>query len=982
MYLSTFGVAQLSTIHLPPRHLLLLAYLAAEGTVSRARLRSVFWPNHPTAAASLRVALSELRRTAPTLIAERGDRLIMQAGSDLADFLGHVQAGRSEAALELYRGPFLADLPAALFGPELEEWLLETRESLAEQLWESLMHAAEGFIGQGQTIHAGQHAEAAWQLPALTPRDEHDLQRLHRVLVASGSLQAGLVAREARQLGVEIEATSPAIRETPRPSALKPALPTEVTPFVGQLGALKQLAGWLAEPDIRLVTILGAGGAGKTRLALQAARQARQVYQERVWWISLEDLSHPDGLFAHIALALGMPLSPGISALETLAGVLADKAALIVLDQFEHLSGAAPLVADLLGLCPDLKVLVTSRHRLLMRAEVTFELRGLEVNTSSATAHSDALTLFLQQARRVRPSYRFSDADLRHAQEVCALVDGMPLAIELSANWIRLLTPGQMLAELRSNLNLLDLPIQDLPERHRNLRLVLEQSWQRLSGRDREVLTALAVFHGGFTVRAATSVTGATLRELQILVDKSMLRVDDTGRFSWHPLIAQFSRQRLHETPERQAALETMHTAYFLDLSGKRWFDILDGHRQLEWRTWFSVEYPNLTAALRSAIDRSDFQGAAYLSRNLVRERMNRGVADIGLDTVLALLPHLEGQDDLDARAWALISAELLAMYGGVDVSALHLDAVKAARQTNDNFTLMIALYIREYGSQQRGDPGHAALLAETYDTAVRTGQKGPLATALRRRASVALSQGDGAAALADLARGLSLVQHLGVNNIHADLLLLMGQLQVLQGELNAAWQSFETAHHLFSTLGLRPEASTCLDGLALTCLFRAGPGNRLENLHLALRWCDEADRVFKPQARYAVRDNINMRGFVLSALGRLPEAEVCLTGDVQAARRCSNHQGELIARLGLGGVALRRQDWGKAKAEYESVVNDSSRQSGHMPARWLAQYGLAEAQKQLGEQQAAQVSLEDAQRLGHGLGAVLPPILSSVLSD
>lgn len=360
--------------------------------------------------------------------------------------------------------------------------------------------------GQGQTKQACQHAEAAWQLPALTPRDEHDLRRLYRVLMASGSLQAGLVAREARQLGVDIE--SSLLKPRAASVTLKPALPAEVTPFVGQRETLRQLGEWLADPDIRLLTILGAGGAGKTRLALQVARQARPNFQGRVWWVPLEDLSHPDELYAHLALALGTPLSPGMSALDSLANVLAERSALLVLDQVEHLEGAAPLVADLLGRYPDLKVLVTSRHRLLLRAEVTFELRGLEVAALTAEAHSDALTLFLQQARRVRPSYPLSHADLKDAQELCVLVDGMPLAIELIANWMRMLTPGQMLTE----------------------------------------------------------------------------------------------------------------------------------------------------------------------------------------------------------------------MYGGVDASALSLDAVSAARQTGDNFTLMIALYIREYAAQQRGDPGRAALLAEMVEAQMQAG--------------------------------------------------------------------------------------------------------------------------------------------------------------------------------------------------------------------------------------------------------------------
>lgn len=973
MYLNTFGVTQLSSAHLPPRHLLLLAYLAEEGTVSRARLRSVFWPNNPTAAASLRVALSELRRSAPTLIAERGDQLILQGGSDLSDLLAHLQAGRCGEALKLYRGPFLADLPGELFGPELEEWLLETRESLADQLWEALIRSAEQLVGQGQLVQACGHAEAAWQLPALMPRDEHDLRRLHRLLVACGSLQAGRVAREARQLGVELEVNATLERLSP---PLKPALPAEVTPFVGQRETLSLLAEWLTDPDIRLLTILGAGGAGKTRLALQTARQLQPNFQGRVWWIALEDLNRPEGLYAQIALSLGTPLSPGMSALESLANVLAERPALIVLDQLEHLSGAEPLIANLLGRYSDLKVLVTSRHRLLLRAEVTFELRGLEVNAATNAAHSDALTLFLQQARRVRPTYRFSETDLLYARELCVLVDGMPLAIELIANWMRMLTPGQMLMELRSNLQLLDLPFQDLPARHRNLRLVLEQSWQLLTERDREVLSALAVFHGGFSVSAASSVTGATLSELEALVDKSMLRVDDTGRFSRHPLIAQFSLHRLQDTPERKVALLGRHIAYFLEQSSQGWYEVLNGHQQLVWRNWFRAESSNLTAALSQAISRTDHVSAAYLCRNIVRNWLNLGAAHAGLETVLELLPHLEAPEQAEVRAWAMMSAEYLAMHCGADLSMIPGDALAVSRQTGNDFAILCALYIREFASQEKGDSGHAALLEEVYEAALHTGRKAPLVLILRRRASVALSGGQGNAAYADLARGIGLGQGLGINYPHADLLLLMGQLQILRGELASAWQSFSAALQIFTTLEFPPEASACLEGLALVCLCRAVPGQREEKLQEALRWCDEADRVFKSQGRYAVRDNVNVRGFVLSALNQLPEAQACLTSDVQSARNCGNHQGELVARLGLGELLLRRHDWDGARIVFAEIVSDASKRGGHVPARWFALHGLAEALKQLGEKRAWHSRLMVARELGKGLGAELPAFL------
>ncbi|WP_189070848.1 hypothetical protein [Deinococcus radiotolerans] len=172
------------------------------------------------------------------------------------------------------------------------------------------------------------------------------------------------------------------------------------------------------------------------------------------------------------------------------------------------------------------------------------------------------MTLFLSQARRVRPTARLTDADLAHVQAICAFVDGLPLAIELAANWLRMLTAEQILQQLQTGLELLEFPVVDLPERHRNLRVVLEQSWHYLTPRDQEVLAALVVFHGGFTFAAAAAVTGASLRDLQVLVDKSMLSVDVTGRFNRHALIAQLSRQHLDPDHQRQRQLEERHAAF------------------------------------------------------------------------------------------------------------------------------------------------------------------------------------------------------------------------------------------------------------------------------------------------------------------------------------------------------------------------------------------------------------------------------------
>ncbi|WP_232337964.1 ATP-binding protein, partial [Deinococcus arboris] len=597
---------------------------------------------------------------------------------------------------------------------------------------------------------------------------------------------------------------------------------------------------------------------------------------------------------------------------------------------------------------------------------------GLLIEARPGQTMSDALVLFIGQARRVRPVYRFTDLDLEHAQAVCTFVDGLPLAVELTANWIRTLTPEAILGNVQAILGLPSAPMSDLPERHQSMRLVLEQSWERLTPREQEVLAALAVFHGGFTFAAAAAVVGATLQDLQGLVDTSMIRVDVTGRFSQHPLIAQLSRQYLSENLVAQRTLEEKHAAFFLKQSNTGFYEQLDGQRQMEWQDWFHSEYPNLAAALDSATARADYLSAMYLARNLHREWNNRGLAAVKLPTILSLLPYVK--EEPAAHAWGLITAEAFAMYSGTQPVG---DALAAARAAGDEYNIMCALYVREFAVQQRGDAEHAALMDELYAAVVKTGRPAPLATMLRRRASVVLAKGDGAAAQNDLESGLFLAKQMGATFNRADLHLLMGQVHTLRGQLDAAEQCFHAALHMFTTLGYRPHASTCFNALALLQLLQVSPGYRSSALQVALDYCDRADETFSSEGRLAVRDNVNARGFVLSALNRLPEAQECFERDVQAARNSGNRQGEHMARLGLGHLALRRRDWSAAQTIFAAIVAEADAADGHRPACWLALHGLADTHLRLGHQHRAQTHWDEAQRLGQRLGAVLPYFLT-----
>jgi predicted ATPase/DNA-binding SARP family transcriptional activator len=588
------------------KELAVLAYLAVEGLAAqpRERLLGLLWPDasEESARNNLRVVLANLRYalgTAAPSADRQVVRLALDSGTlDVATFQELLSATRAhqhqrsepcaecaaqlEQAVELYRGDFLAGF-ALTDAAAFEEWALLWREALHQQALDALTMLADYY--EQVADYAALCRYARRQL-GLEPWHEPAQRQLMRGLALAGDRDAALAQYErcrqvlADELGVEPDVETRALYERIRAGHLTPAtrnvaasrhnLPALLTPFVGREAELATIAALRAQPDTRLLTLVGAGGMGKTRLALEIARASLEAYADGVFFVGLASLATAAELPSAIAQALDVALhgDPATALLR----FLRNKRLLLILDNFEHLLDSAELVVALLHEAPQVQIIATSRARLNVRGEQIYVVQGLEYGAEgspAAAASSAAVRLFAQAGRRGQPSFQVSEANLSALLRICRLVHGMPLGLELAAAWTEMLPLDEIAQEIERSADFLSADWLDAPERQRSMRGVFDWSWRLLSENERQVLRQLSVFRGGFTREAAEQVVGASLRVLTSLVHKSLLRRADgsaasTGRYELHELLRQFAAEQLDALPGERAAVEARHSMFYL----------------------------------------------------------------------------------------------------------------------------------------------------------------------------------------------------------------------------------------------------------------------------------------------------------------------------------------------------------------------------------------------------------------------------------
>jgi predicted ATPase len=407
-------------------------------------------------------------------------------------------------------------------------------------------------------------------------------------------------------------------------------LHTQPTPFIGREKELAAVIAALRSDKVQLLTLTGAGGTGKTRLALQAAAGLYDRFEQGLFSVELAALHEPNQVIGAITAALNVLETgdEGRSLLETLKDYLGGKRVLLLLDNFEHLLSAAPQVDELLASCPQLKVLATSREPLHLRVERVFPVPPMQLPSQGQRVEvmkrCEAIRLFSERAAAVRSNFELSGENVEAVAEICIRLDGLPLAIELAATRIGVLTPQTLLTKLKSRLNLLKGGPRDLPERQQTLRSEIDWSYEMLDPGERRIFMRLSMFPAGCTLDAAEAVCPIAEKELDIfsnlasLAEKSLIRlieVNGESRYRMLETIREYARERLEESGDLDA-IEPRFVRYFLRFA-EQVEPELYGPEQMQWFERIEDEYGNIQAALSWLYDRRELVDGLRLSGSL-----------------------------------------------------------------------------------------------------------------------------------------------------------------------------------------------------------------------------------------------------------------------------------------------------------------------------------------------------------------------------
>ncbi len=652
-------------------------------------------------------------------------------------------------------------------------------------------------------------------------------------------------------------------------------LPIPPTPLIGREPELAALARLLSDPECRLLTVVGPGGIGKTRLAIEAASIQRERFAEGAYFVSLAPLSSSEFMVPAIAEALGFaffgPSEPKTQLLNYLRA--AKREMLLVLDNLEHLlvedplqGNGAGLLAEILKRAPGVKLLTTSRERLNVQGEWAFDLHGLPVPPEGPGCEVEsysAVVLFVRAAQRLRRDFALSEANREEVARICRLVDGLPLAIELAAAWTHVLSCREIAQEVERGLDFLASAHRDVPERHRSLRAVFDHSWKLLGEAEQRALSRLAVFRGGFSREAAEQVAGASLGMLSSLVAKSLVQRNEAGRYDLHELLRQYAAAHLEADPATGAATKRQHYAFYLALveaAGPP----LRGSGQLEWLSRLEQDHDNLRTALEwSLAGDSGTPG---------------GQGDLALRLASALRWFWQIRSYFhEGRGWLM----------------------KALRQSPEKHTTAPAL------------PPLAS-----FENTSRPENLRARACALEGLALLTNSLGNHSAAHALAEQSVAIYRELGDKQGLADALMVVGQTLRWQGEATLGHLRLEEALALYREVGDRWNVARSLFNLG-TYLADFG-GDAAGRVML-----EESSAILEELGdKFLFVSVLVSRGIIALISGDYACARLHFDRSLSLAREIGDPWGTADALTNVGGVLRIQGDYAAARSCFEEALS------------------------------------------------------------
>jgi predicted ATPase/class 3 adenylate cyclase len=614
-------------------------------------------------------------------------------------------------------------------------------------------------------------------------------------------------------------------------------LPVQPNLLIGREREVAAVTALLREPEVRLVTLTGSGGTGKTRLALQAGAELLEEFGSGVFFVSLAPIRDPALVVPAIAQALAVREVPGEELADTLAAYLEQKQMLLVLDNFEQVLEAAADVARLVDRCPEVRVLVTSRERLRLRGERMFAVPPLALVDPTADADlvltSEAVALFVARAGAATSDFAFGVGDASLVAEICARLDGLPLAIELAAARTVTLTPQALLRRLGERLPLLTGGARDVDSRQQTLHATIDWSYQLLTAAEQRLFARLSVFVDGCRLEAAEAICGADggpgsglLDALDALVDKSLLRVrpdaDDEPRYWMLETIREFAAERLRESPVAHE-VSSRHAAWYADLADRA-DEQLRGPDETDWLARLEADLGNLRAALawlETTRAATDFQKLTAALWHVWGERGHLREGTRWLESALEL-----GDGDPHIRVRALNAlCTLLHDQGRVtELRPVALEIDRLSTELGDMVGRARARTLLAWAAEAEGDLGQARRLYEEAVALARANGDGWwLSVALNNLGNFFIARRELDDAAATLAEALAIAREVGFADATGRVLSNLGLALVGRGDVERAAEHLTEALTLFAATG-SVAAAEALNGLAAVANAKGNP--------------------------------------------------------------------------------------------------------------------------------------------------------------